>query len=370
MVEKIIVSPGDVRGQGNIVDPKLMGDFETELCILDEDTEVINSTVLSVWTMSYSNISISLAVNNATINFGSSVTLTATVLDGGTAVSGETVYFKYGADIIGTGTTNSSGKATTTYTPPLGGSYSFIATYAGKVSEPVTVTVNKINPSVSLALANSYVYEGENLVCTASVTSNNEALEGIGVSFKEGSTILGTGVTGEDGTVTFTTNQLLLGNHNITATTTSTEIYNSVTSSSKTAHIIADNELTIQNFRVAMRIGQNMWREYGDEGTVTCFTSYVNQATEMLTVKTKNGKKVQGITVKFYHDDELVGSSLTNQNGIVSMNISSAGIQTWPDEFVLSAVAEGSDYYTGCSKEYNTLIKETETTVSCEGYVG
>lgn len=369
MVEKIIVSPGDVRGQGNIVDPKLMGDFETELCVLDEDTGVINSTVLSVWTMSYSNISISLAVNNATINFGSSVTLTATVLDGGTAVSGETVYFKYGADIIGSGTTNSSGKATTTYTPQLGGTYSFIATYAGKVSEPVTVTVNKINPTVTLTLANSYVYEGENLVCTASVTSNNAALEGIGVSFKEGSTILGTGVTGEDGTVTFTTNQLLLGNHNITAATTSTEIYNSVTSSSKTAHIIADNELTIKNFRVAMMVG-NMWSFYGDEGTVTCFGNYVTRATEGVTVRTKNDKPVQGITVKFYHDETLVGTSLTNRDGIATHPITQTDISTWPDEFVLSAVVEGTDYYTGCSKEYNTMIKETTTTLDCEGYVG
>lgn len=368
MVEKIIVSPGDVRGLGNIVDPKLVGDFETELCVLDEDTEVIQSTVLSIYTMSYSNINITLATSSASVTFGGSITLTATVLDGNTAVSGVTVYFKYGADIIGTGTTNSSGKATTTYTPSLGGSYSFIATYAGKVSEPVTVTVNKINPSVSLALANSYVYEGENLVCTATVTYQSEGLAGLTVSFKEGTTILGTGVTDSNGVVTFTTNTLQLGNHSIVASTTATEVYNSVNSSSKTAHIIADNELTIQNFTVNMRIGQNMWREYGDEGTVTCFTSYVNQAIERLTVKTKNGKPVQGITVKFYHDDELVGSSLTNQKGIVSRSIS-AGIQTWPDEFVLSAVAEGTDYYTGCSKEYNTLIKETETTLACEDYV-
>ena len=369
MVEKIIVSPGDVRGQGNIVDPKLMGDFEMELCVLDEDTEVINSTVLSVWTMSYSNISISLAVNNATINFGSSVTLTATVLDGGTAVSGETVYFKYGADIIGSGTTNSSGKATTTYTPQLGGTYSFIATYAGKVSEPVTVTVNKINPTVTLTLANSYVYEGENLVCTASVTSNNEALEGIGVSFKEGSTILGTGVTGEDGTVTFTTNQLLLGNHNITAATTSTEIYNSVTSSSKTAHIIADNELTIQNFRVMIRIGNSTY-PYGDAGTVTCLSNAASYINEVLMVKTKNGKTVQGVTVKFYHDEDLVGTTVTTDSGEASHKVSSTEVRMLPDEFVLSAVVEGTGYYTGCSKEYNTMIKETTTTFDCEGYVG
>ena len=369
MVEKIIVSPGDVRGLGNIVDPNLVGDFETERCVLDEDTEVIQSTVLSIYTMSYSNINITLATSSASVTFGGSITLTATVLNGSTAVSGETVYFKYGADIIGTGTTNSSGKATTTYTPPLGGSYSFIATYAGKVSEPVTVTVNKINPSVSLAFANSYVYEGENLVCTATVTYQSEGLEGLLVSFKEGATVLGTGVTDADGTVTFTTNQLLLGNHNIVASTTATDVYNSVNSSSKTAHIIADNELTIQNFMVSMKLGQNMWRMYGDEGTVTCFNASINQAAEQLTVKTKNGKKVQGITVKFYHDDELVGSSLTNQNGIASRSISSAGIQTWPDEFVLSAVAEGTDYYTGCSKEYNTLIKETETTAACEDYV-
>ena len=368
MVEKIIVSPGDVRGLGNIVDPKLVGDFETELCVLDEDTEVIQSTVLSIYTMSYSNINITLATSSASVTFGGSITLTATVLDGSTAVSGETVYFKYGADIIGTGTTNSSGKATTTYTPPLGGSYSFIATYEGKVSEPVTVTVNKINPSVSLVFADDYVYEGENLVCTATVTYQSEGLEGLLVSFKEGATVLGTGVTDSNGVVTFTTNTLQLGNHSIVASTTATDVYSSVNSSSKTAHIIADNELTVNKFTWAMYV-PNQWRAQQEYGTVGCFSSAAQQAKEYLYVKTKNGVAVQGITVKFYHGDTLVGTSMTNQNGMATHSLTTSDVVELNNEFVLSAVVEGTDYYTGCTKEYGTIIRENATTQACEDYV-
>ena len=86
-------------------------------------------------------------------------------------------------------------------------------------------------------------------------------------------------------------------------------------------------------------------------------------------MRTKNGQRVQGITVKFYHDDTLVGTSMTNQNGMATHSLTTSDVVELKDEFVLSAVVEGTDYYTGCTKEYGTIIRENATTQACEDYV-
>ena len=128
MVEKIPVRPESVRGLGNIISPakKL------------EDFSVFNSNLSYVdgfYTMKYStSVRVELTASASSIRVGESLTLTATVSDGGTVVEGASVSFTSGNLAIGTAVTGSDGVATLTTSSLDAGSYSITATYDKVVS--------------------------------------------------------------------------------------------------------------------------------------------------------------------------------------------------------------------------------------------
>ena len=88
-----------------------------------------------------------LTSSKTTMSTSDTATLTATVLDNTTAISGITVTFKEGTTTLGTGITNSSGVATYSYTPSSAGSKVITATttatsiYPSSTSSSVTITV-------------------------------------------------------------------------------------------------------------------------------------------------------------------------------------------------------------------------------------
>jgi len=116
MVEKIPVRPESVRGLGNIISPaKTLEDFS-----------VYNSSLSYVdgfYTMEYvSNVSVTLTSDKSILSYadGDSATLTVTVLEDSSAVSGETVEFYRYVDgtndvLLGSDVTDSNGEATYSY---------------------------------------------------------------------------------------------------------------------------------------------------------------------------------------------------------------------------------------------------------------
>jgi hypothetical protein len=89
-----------------------------------------------------------LTSSKTTMSTSDTATLTATVLDNTTAISGITVTFKEGTTVLGTSTTNSSGVARYSYTPKSEGSKVITATttatstYSSSTSSSVTITVS------------------------------------------------------------------------------------------------------------------------------------------------------------------------------------------------------------------------------------
>ena len=156
MSERVTVSPESVRGLGDIVSPKTSEDFITYRSVLTETN--------GVYTITYETKSVTLTVDSASIEYGESVVLTATVTDEGEPAVGETVTFYKGTTEIGTDTTDSEGKATYTVTGLNIGNHSFNAEYDIYTSNTVNVTVNKITSTISLSADHSTITYGDNVV--------------------------------------------------------------------------------------------------------------------------------------------------------------------------------------------------------------
>jgi uncharacterized repeat protein (TIGR01451 family)/CSLREA domain-containing protein len=163
--------------------------------------------------------------------FGQSVTFTATlsVTAPGSGTPTGTVTFLDGAASIGTGTLNASGVATLTLTNLAVGTHSVTATYGGDAnfsasapSAAVSQVVNAANTSTALSIAASTSGFGNPIIITATVTA---AAPGGGtpsgsVTFKDGTTVLGTVALNASGVAVFNTSSLASGSHSITASFT------------------------------------------------------------------------------------------------------------------------------------------------------
>jgi uncharacterized protein YhjY with autotransporter beta-barrel domain len=160
---------------------------------------------------------ITLAATPASVNVGGNVTLTAT-LAGGSAPGG-TVTFKDGSTTLGTGTI--SGSTATYVTSSLGvGSHALTAVYGGDTSNysatssAVSVTVAAAAPTVTLTSSATSISAGGSVTLTATLAGGSAP--GGTVTFKDGSTTLGTG-TISGTSATYIASALGVGSHALTA---------------------------------------------------------------------------------------------------------------------------------------------------------
>jgi hypothetical protein len=174
--------------------------------------------------------SVSSSLNPST--YGQSVTFTATVTSSGGTPPG-TVTFKNGASTLGTGTL-SGGKAAFAISTLAAGSNSITAVYGGSgsflgsTSAVLTQTVKQAATSTSVVSGWNPSNFGGSVKFTATVTSSTGTPTGT-VTFKDGSTTLGTGAL-SSGKATFSTLTLAVGTHSITAVYTSTTDFGGSTS--------------------------------------------------------------------------------------------------------------------------------------------
>ena len=156
-------------------------------------------------------------------SFGQTVKLTATVKSGALKGAG-TVTFKSGTATLGTGTLNASGVATLSLTTLKVGTDSLTAVYAGNTnflastSVAVKEVVNKAKTTTTLASSSNPATHGTAVVFTATVKPAFPGSPTGTVTFKDGTTVLGTaGVSTTTHQAKFTTNKLAVGTHSITA---------------------------------------------------------------------------------------------------------------------------------------------------------
>jgi hypothetical protein len=141
----------------------------------------------------------------------------------GAGVPGGTVAFMDGATVLGTGTL--SNVVATFQTASLtAGSHAITAVYSGDgnftggTSAALTQTVNKAATTVALTSSAGTAVFGQSITLTARISpvAPGTAVPGGTVTFKDGTTVLGTG-TVTNGVVTFQTARLGKGKHTLTA---------------------------------------------------------------------------------------------------------------------------------------------------------
>ena len=140
MVSRIEVIPSEVRGYGNIVDPKTVDDFtlvDSELSYSDG----VYSLTAEGAPVSYDGIV--LSSNKSVLSYidSETATLSAQLMDGEDpdTTSGVTVSFYNGTTSLGTATTDSSGVATKSYTSTGAGDLSLTAKVGTLVSETYVI---------------------------------------------------------------------------------------------------------------------------------------------------------------------------------------------------------------------------------------
>jgi len=156
--------------------------------------------------------------------YGTGVTFTATVTPvTGTGMPTGTVTFKDGSTTLGTGTLNGSGIATYQTSSLTVGSHSITAVYAGDANDTgstsaVVSQVVQTTTTTSLTSSGSPSNPNQSVTFTATVTPVTGTGTPTGtVTFKDGSTTLGTGTLNGSGIATYPTSTLAAGSHSITA---------------------------------------------------------------------------------------------------------------------------------------------------------
>jgi hypothetical protein len=179
--------------------------------------------------------SVNLTSSANPVNFGTSVTLTATVAGSGVTPTGA-ITFLNGATTLGMGTLNASGVATFTTSALPGGSDSLTASYSGDsnysaaTSAALNLTVNPIAPTIGLTASAATVVFGTSVTFAATLAGNGITPTGT-VTFLDGAMQLGTGTLGANGMATLTTSTLPGGSDSITASYSGDTNYTAISSS-------------------------------------------------------------------------------------------------------------------------------------------
>ena len=236
MVEKITISPSEVRGYGDIVSPKTTEDFDN----------YISSLTLSdgLYTLEYAANGIILTASPSIINVGESTVLTATVTVEGTVVVGGTVTFYDGETSLGTDVTDSEGVASLTVSNLTYGTHSLTAVYDVYTGNTVTVTVNRLVPTISFSSSESVVESGDTFTLSGVLSAGT----GLSVKIYNGSTLVDTVTTGTGGAFTKTITATGSGVTNTYhAVFEGNSTYEEVTSSNVSVVILSDKimELSI-----------------------------------------------------------------------------------------------------------------------------
>jgi hypothetical protein len=196
--------------------------------------------------------STALSASASSITAGNSITFTATVTGaaGSSGTPTGTVTFMNGTTTLGTGPLSSAGVATYSTTALATGADNITAVYGGdsnflgSTSTAVAVTVSAapvvIATTTTIAASATSAASGTSLTFTANVTpaSGNATPTGA-VTFADGTTTLGTGTVGSNGTATYSTSGLAVGSHSMTAAYGGATTFSPSTSSAVTITVTA-----------------------------------------------------------------------------------------------------------------------------------
>ena len=300
MVSRIEVIPSEVRGYGNIVEAKSLSDF-----VPVESDLVYSENVYSLTALE--GLRITLTASQSSISYGSSVSLSATVVEDDSPVSGVSVTFYDGSTSLGSATTNSNGVATYTTSSLTVGSHSCTAVYDEKTSNSVSVTVNKLSSTISLTVpASGTVGTAYTVTGTLVPTSGSVKL------YENGS--LKDTLTVSSGSFSKAVTQDTEGTYSYYAVFEGSSTYEGSTSSIQSITVEA---IPVPSYNgVSLSSNKSILSKYNSESAT-------------LTAQLLDGSSpasVSGVTVEFFNGSTSLGTATTNSNGVATKSYTSAGI--------------------------------------------
>jgi hypothetical protein len=165
--------------------------------------------------------------------------------------------------------------------------------------------VEPVVTAVTLNASASSITVGGSVVFTAIVKDQyGSVMSGETVTFKEGSTTLGTGTTDSSGVVTLSKSDLTVGSHTITA------VCGSVNSSSVTVSVSQASVVT----SLTVSADKSVLSYYDSES-----------ATLSALVKDQNGSVMSGQTVVFKKGSSTLATKTTNSSGVATYDYSASG---------------------------------------------
>lgn len=293
--------------------------------------------------------------------FGQSVTLTATVSvnDPGTGNPTGTVTFKDGGTTLGDGvlsTANGLTTATFTTSALTVGLHAILAVYNGddadktSTSTALSLSVGQAATQTTVAASVNPTVLGQQVTFTAtvSVLSPGAGTPGGVVTFKDGSTTLGTGLLGTDKgvtTATFSIPSLAVASHTITAVYGGDTNDKGSTSSALTFSVGKDDTTTTAGASINPSV-------FGQSVT---FTATVKVAAP--------GAGTPGGTVTFKEGSLTLGTgTLSTSNGVTTAKFSTASLATGPHTITAFYGGDDNDNASASTAQSFTVGQDSTTT--------
>jgi sugar lactone lactonase YvrE len=271
---------------------------------------------------------------------GQPVTFTATITSDSPAISGS-VSFYDGGVLLGTGAVT-NGTATYTTSTLAFGVNNITAVYSGDTNHATStsaVLVEQITEVSTENLSSSVnpAASGVNVVFTATIAAVGGIVPTGTVTFKDGSTVLGTSAVDGTGTATFATSTLAVGSHTITAT------YSGDRNDAPATSTLIE---TIQNAntQIALTASSNP-------------ATYAAPETFTATI-TSNGGIATG-TVTFTDGGVSIGTGTLNASGVATLTTSTLA----PGSHSIVANYAGDGKASASSSTPLTIVVKETTTV-------
>ncbi len=283
--------------------------------------------------------------------FGQSVTLTATITANspGSGTPTGMVTFEDGSTVFGTGTLNGSGQAAFNASGLSVGSHSITVIYGGdthfttSTSSALTQTVNQSTTNAVVTLSSNPAVFGQSITLTATVSAN---APGTGtptgtVTFKDGSTVVGTGTLNGAGIATFSTSGLSVGNHSITV------VYGGDTNfTTSTSAIVTETEnRDATSSAVSASVNPSVF------GQAVTFTAVVTAGSP--------GSGTPTGTVTFKDGSTVLGTGTLNGSGVATFSTSGLSVG---NHSITMVYGGDSDFTTGTSSALAQTVNQDAST--------
>ena len=233
-MDKIIVPFKNVRGLGNIVSEKELEDFLVYMSTITSTSEEVDGITRKVYALGYvpPQVSLTLTLEKTVLDYDEHTNLIATLLDeNNVGIPNEEVkFYNENSYLFYTGTTDSNGVITINVYSHQPGQHTYTGILSSDttVTGSVTVTINKITSTLSLATSSAAVNVGGSFTLSGTLNAGS----GKSVKIYQNGTVIDTVTTGTNGAYSKSITASAEGSFTYYAVFDGDSVYSDVTSSS------------------------------------------------------------------------------------------------------------------------------------------